>query len=128
VVVDDSGTIVSTGYSGAPRGSIDCTKRKTCWREEHNIPSGQHYEQCFSVHAEQNALIQAGKKSRGATLYISGFEVNTGKYVRAMPCFLCAKMILNSEIATIIIRSEDDRFLVFNPYDIYRKHVKKLLN
>jgi dCMP deaminase len=128
VLVDQSGTIISTGYSGAPRGVLDCTKRKTCWREVNNIPSGQNYERCFSVHAEQNALIQAGKKARGGTMYISGFDVKTGEYERAMPCFLCAKMILNAEISRVVIQTEKDRYISLDPYEIYKGHVKKLLS
>ena len=57
IVKDD--TIISTGYVGAPRGRENCCDRKTCFRMENNIPSGQRYELCRSVHAEMNAIINA---------------------------------------------------------------------
>ena len=115
VIVDKYGTIVSTGYNGAPKGVEHC---KTCWREENNIPSGQSYEKCLSVHAEQNALIQAGKASRGATMYLVGIDMKTGNEVCIPPCFLCAKMILNGEIEKVIMRNNGLHFPQ-NPMDIY---------
>ncbi len=77
IIVDEYNTIVSTGYTGAPRKQMDCTELNTCWRKDHNIPSGSNYERCRSVHAEMNALLQAGKNSRGCTLYLAGFDVET---------------------------------------------------
>lgn len=51
--------IVSTGYNGAPRGRKNCMDLGYCTREAMNIPSGQRYELCRSVHAEMNAIISA---------------------------------------------------------------------
>ena len=60
IVVNDQ--VVSTGYCGAPRGVKDCTTdRKNCYRQIRNVPSGQRYELCRSVHSEQNALINAAR-------------------------------------------------------------------
>ena len=56
VIVKDK-VIVSTGYNGAPRGSINCVDVNKCKRRELNIPSGERYELCEAVHAEQNAII-----------------------------------------------------------------------
>ena len=96
IIVDEYNTIVSTGYTGAPRKQMDCTELKKCWRQDHNIPSGSNYERCRSVHAEMNALLQAGKQARGCTLYLAGFEVGTDELTEIWPCFLCSKMIVNS--------------------------------
>ena len=49
IVKDDE--IISTGYNGAPRGRKNCTDIGTCIREELNIPRGERYELCRSVHA-----------------------------------------------------------------------------
>ena len=49
--------IVSTGYNGAPRGRKNCVDLGRCTREELQVPSGQRYELCRSVHAEANAII-----------------------------------------------------------------------
>ena len=51
--------IVSTGYTGAPRNRKNCCELGRCTRQELNIPSGQRYELCRSVHAEANAIISA---------------------------------------------------------------------
>ena len=67
IVKDDR--IIATGYTGAPRGRKNCEDIGFCTREKLNIPSGQRYELCRSVHAEQNAVIQAdGQKTIGATI------------------------------------------------------------
>lgn len=104
VIVDSAGTIISTGYTGAPCGQRDCLEIGTCWRNDHNIPSGSNYEKCRSVHAEMNAMIQAGKDARGGTMYLAGFEVATGALVGIYPCFLCAKMMKNSGLIKVVVR------------------------
>ncbi len=121
VIVDASGTIVSTGYTGAPAGQQDCLEIGWCWRTENNIPSGTAYEKCLSVHAEQNALIQAGKYARGATMYLHGFDVKTGETVGIYPCFLCAKMIVNAGIEKIIVAEPDGPMSIYPPQEIYDK-------
>ena len=51
--------IISTGYNGAPRGRKNCSELGFCARQKLNIKSGEKYELCRSVHAEQNAIISA---------------------------------------------------------------------
>ena len=98
IVKDDE--IISTGYNGAPRGRKNCNDIGTCIREELNVPRGERYELCRSVHAEQNAIISAARKDMiGATLYEVGVDAKTGKYVEnAMPCAMCKRFIINSGI------------------------------
>ena len=72
--------IVSTGYNGAPRGRRNCGDLGRCTREVMNIPSGERYELCRSVHAEANAIISAARRdSIGATLYLAGRDAKTGE-------------------------------------------------
>ena len=67
VIVKDH-VIVSTGYNGAPRGSINCIDTNRCKRQELNIPSGERYELCEAVHAEQNAIVNgAPERMKDAT-------------------------------------------------------------
>ena len=74
--------IVSTGYNGAPRGRKNCIDLGGCTREAMNIPSGQRYELCRSVHAEANAIISAARSEvLGATLYLL-FHVPPPDYQR----------------------------------------------
>lgn len=98
--------IISTGYSGAPRGRANCADLGFCRREELKVPRGTRYELCRSVHAEQNAIISARRQDMlGATLYLVGKEIATDKLVEnASPCSLCKRFIINSGIDKVIIR------------------------
>ena len=72
--------IVSTGYNGAPRGRKNCMDLGYCTREAMNVPSGERYELCRSVHAEMNSIISAARRDTlGATLYLAGREAKTGE-------------------------------------------------
>ena len=72
--------IISTGYNGAPRGRKNCMDLGYCTREAMNVPSGERYELCRSVHAEMNAIISAARRDTlGATLYLAGREAKTGE-------------------------------------------------
>ncbi len=104
--------IVSTGYVGAPRGRKNCCDLKYCMREKLNIPRGERYELCRSVHAEQNAIISAKRSDMiGATLYLVGKNYSDGHYVEnAMPCALCKRMIINAGIEKVIIRNTKTQY------------------
>ena len=72
--------IISTGYNGAPRGRKNCNDLGYCAREALQIPSGERYELCRSVHAEANAIISASRRDMiGATLYLVGRDAKTGQ-------------------------------------------------
>jgi len=119
VIVDENDTVISTGYTGAPAGMVDCLELQCCWREDNNIPSGTCYEKCKSVHAEQNALIQAGKNARGSKLYLTGIDAKTGNLVDILPCFLCAKMIVNAGISSVIIKMSGG-ISECDPHEVYK--------
>jgi len=120
IIVDEFQTIVSTGYTGAPRKQVDCTEIGRCWRKDHRIPSGSNYERCRRVHAEMNALLQAGKLARGCTLYLAGFDVEPGDLTQIWPCFLCSKMIVNSGVRSVIMRTGDETFKEMDPIALYQ--------
>lgn len=105
-VIVKNDEIISTGYNGAPRGRKNCTDVGTCIREKLQVPRGERYELCRSVHAEQNAIISASRRDMiGATLYIVGVDPKTKEYVeKSMPCALCKRAIINSGLETVIIR------------------------
>ena len=77
-----------------------------------NIPRGQRYELCRSVHAEENAIISASRRDMmGATLYLAGKDVETGEYVAgASSCAMCKRAIINSGITKMIFRDTKDTY------------------
>ena len=118
IVKDDE--IISTGYNGAPRGRKNCNDIGTCIREELNVPRGERYELCRSVHAEQNAIISAARKDMiGSTLYEVGVDAKTGKYVEnAMPCAMCKRFIINSGITKMIFRDSKTKYREIDVQDL----------
>ncbi len=113
-IVVNNDELISTGYTGAPRGRRNCSDLGYCMRQKLNIPRGQRYEICRSVHAEANAIISAARRDLiGATLYLVGRECSDGEYVKnAEPCSMCKRLIINAGITTVIIRRNDDEFSV----------------
>ena len=111
-IIVNNDQIVSTGYVGAPRGRKNCIDLGVCVREQNNIPRGERYELCRSVHAEANAIIHASRESMiGSTLYLVGKDAKTGEYVEnACACSMCKRMIINAGIKKIIIRNTKDKF------------------
>ena len=106
--------IISTGYSGAPRGRKNCIDLGYCTRTKFEMPSGKGYEKCRSVHSEQNAIISAARKNMiGATLYLVGINKRNGKYVNDNePCSFCKRMIINAGIKEVVMRDEKDKYRV----------------
>ena len=115
-IIVNNDEIVSTGYVGAPRGRKNCSDLGYCLRQKMNIPLGERYEMCRSVHAEANAIISAERtKMIGSTLYLVGKEVDTGEYVKdATSCSMCRKMIINAGISTVIIRDDEQHYRTVN--------------
>ena len=99
--------IVATGYTGAPRGRKNCDDMGFCMREHLQIPSGQRYELCRSVHAEANAIISAQRSDMiGANLYLAGKDVKTGAMIDyPESCSMCRRLIINAGIDTVVTRN-----------------------
>lgn len=106
--------IISTGYSGAPRGRANCTDLGFCIRKKMNIPRGSNYEICRSVHAEVNCIISASRRDMiGASIYLVGRDMDTGELVEnASSCTMCKRMIINSGIVDVIIRDTNDKYRI----------------
>ena len=115
-VIVKNDEVISTGYVGAPRGRKNCTDLEYCIRQKKNIPRGERYELCRSVHAEANAIISAEReKMIGSTLYLSGREVSTGDYIsNSNSCSMCKRMIINAGIQSVIVRDSEDEYRVIN--------------
>ena len=115
-VVVKNDEIIATGYSGAPRRRKNCMDLGYCIREKLNIPRGQMYELCRSVHSEVNAIISASRNELiGSTLYLTGKDVRTGELVQdANSCAMCKKIIINAGIEQVIIRDTRDAYRFIN--------------
>lgn len=113
-VIVKNDEIISTGYSGAPRGRKNCLDLGYCKRMISNTPSGAGYEMCRSVHSEQNAIISANRKDMiAATLYLVGINKRNGEYIKDnYPCTLCKRMIINAGIETIIMRDDKENYRI----------------
>mgnify|MGYP000181705673 CR=1 FL=1 len=87
--------------TAAPRGRRNCVDLNYCTREALNIPSGERYELCRSVHAEANAIISAARsEALGATLYMACVEPDTGTLIPgSTSCSMCRRLIINAGIA-----------------------------
>ncbi len=106
--------IVSSGYTGAPRGRKNCIDTGFCVRETLGVPRGERYELCRSVHAEMNAIISASRSDMiGATLYLVGREAKAGDYVaNPAPCSMCKRLIINAGITRVVARTSKTGFNV----------------
>ncbi len=105
-VIVKNDEVISTGYAGAPRGRKNCSDLGTCIRKDLNIPRGERYELCRSVHAEANAIISASREQMiGSSLYLVGTEVSTGELIKnSCSCSMCKRLIINAGIETVYIR------------------------
>lgn len=111
VIVRDD-IIMATGYNGSARGEQNCSDVGKCYREERGIPHGERYELCNAVHAEMNAVIQAGfDKTRNSTLYLAGTD-SDGNRIDAIPCKMCWRVIKNAGITKVVAMNDKDA-----PYD-----------
>ena len=108
--------IIATGYNGAPRGRKNCSDLGYCLREKLEVPRGERYELCRSVHAEQNVIISAERNDMiGSTLYLVGKNFSDGEYVaNARPCALCKRMIINAGIKDIVIRNTKTKYEIID--------------
>ena len=111
--------IISTGYNGAPRGRKNCVDMGFCTREAMQVPRGQRYELCRSVHAEANAIISASRRDMvGSTLYLVGRDAQTGQLLGdATSCAMCRRQVINAGISKVVIRKTDTEFEVVDVQD-----------
>ncbi len=118
-VIVKNDEIVSTGYAGAPRGRKNCSDMGYCLRDSLQIPRGERYEMCRSVHAEANCIISASRRDmQGATLYLVGREVKEDKLVEnANPCAMCKRLIINAGIEQVVIRNSPDEYKIIPVQD-----------
>lgn len=99
VIVGEDKKIKATGYNGTPSKVTSCYELGKCYRIENNIPSGTMYETCRSIHAEQNAIIQAGQdRCKDGTMYIYGHN---------FICILCKRFIVQAGIKDVYLQKDE---------------------
>ena len=103
-IIVKNDVILSTGY---------------CMRDKLNIPRGERYEMCRSVHSEANAIINASRDQMlGGTLYMVCTDPKDGSLVAGTnSCMMCKRMILNAGIAKVVIRDTPTEYRVIDVQD-----------
>lgn len=86
VIVDQEGRVIGTGYNGFPRGVDDAPERY----------SNRELKYEFVVHAEVNAVLTAGHRARGGTLYVYP------AFGSPSMCTGCAKVIIQSGVRRVV--------------------------
>ena len=89
-IVSDDNRILSTGYNGFPQG---CSDDLFPWNRDESAGETKYN---FVVHAELNAILNAGGKSLvGSRIFVSLF-----------PCHECAKAIIQSGVKEVVYLSD----------------------
>ena len=115
VIVGEDKKIKATGYNGTPSKVTSCYEIGKCYRIENNIPSGTMYETCRSIHAEQNAIIQAGQdRCQNATMYIYGHN---------FICILCKRFIVQAGIKDVYLQKDEKSPVQYVTVDEIRKEL-----
>lgn len=123
-VIVKNDRIVSTGYNGAPRGAANCCDKGVCKRQELNVPAGERYELCVAIHAEQNAIMQAGfELTNGATLYLAGINADGTDIDKPDCCMMCKRMVINAGIKRVFFRQPDGTVHTLNPVERWIKEI-----
>ena len=123
-VIVKNDRIVSTGYNGAPRGAANCCDKGVCKRQELNVPAGERYELCVAIHAEQNAIMQAGfELTNDATLYLAGINADSTDIDKPDCCMMCKRMVINAGIKRIFFRQADGTVRTLNPVERWIKEI-----
>ena len=107
-VIVKNGGIIATGYNGTIRGAINCGEDVPCLKDLYEEESEKSYEYCPAVHAEENAVIFAGKRdATGAVMYLSASYGTAGR-----PCFKCRRKIWQAGIEKVIYLSGDNEIRI----------------
>ena len=89
-IVSDDNRILSTGYNGFPQG---CSDDDFPWNRDEALGETKYN---FVVHAELNAILNAGGKSLvGSRIFVSLF-----------PCHECAKAIIQAGVKEVVYLSD----------------------
>lgn len=120
VIVDAENRPISMGYNGPPAGFIHENSWCSGWclrgtiphvyQQTGVIPTDPEYNDCPTLHAEQNALMFADQSTfTSGTIYVSGHV-----------CGICAKLIGNSGLKRVVILDDGVERSYRNSYHWYK--------
>ncbi|TPX50583.1 hypothetical protein SeMB42_g02205 [Synchytrium endobioticum] len=89
--------VVATGYNGTPRGVLNCNMGG-CPRCNDGAARGVALDVCLCLHAEENALLEAGR----ARVEHGGPESGAILYCNTCPCLGCAKKIIQVGVREVV--------------------------
>jgi dCMP deaminase len=84
--------VVSTGYNGTPRGMTNCNEGG-CPRCNNSSKGGADLATCLCLHAEENALLEAGRDRIGGSAIL---------YCNTCPCLTCSVKITQVGISEVV--------------------------
>ncbi|KAJ7161413.1 cytidine deaminase-like protein [Mycena crocata] len=91
VLVRDN-RILATGYNGTPRGITNCNEGGCIQCNGTSYPGNIAYE-CVCLHAEENALLEAGRERVG---------LGSVLYCNTCPCLKCTIKIIQTGVKTVV--------------------------
>lgn len=108
ILVKD-GVIISTGYNGSVRKTINCGEECQCLKDLYDEKPLQSYDHCPAVHAETNVILNAAREgivsTKGATLYLGYIG---GKYNHSdRPCRFCRRIAIQAGIEDALYIDKD---------------------
>ncbi|KAF9195638.1 Deoxycytidine monophosphate (dCMP) deaminase [Haplosporangium sp. Z 11] len=84
--------VIATGYNGTPKNLENCNNGG-CSRCNQGTPCGRGLDRCLCMHAEENALLEAGRERIG-----SGSTI----YCNTCPCLGCAIKIVQVGVSVVV--------------------------
>ena len=127
IVKDDA--IVSTGYNGPARGSVNCNE-VGCLKDIMDLPSYTGYDYCPAVHAEENALLNAarhGSSVMGGILYLYGERVDGNITEEGRPCDRCKRALINAGIKEVVTLTPDGNIKKYKVSDWAKEDAEKYI-
>ncbi|KFH01549.1 cytidine and deoxycytidylate deaminase zinc-binding region domain-containing protein [Toxoplasma gondii MAS] len=97
-IVARGNRVIATGYNGTPSQAANCNAGGCARCNDPSVSQGRALEACECIHAEANALLEAGRdRAMNGTLYVT-----------CLPCLGCAKLVVQSAIRTVVYAEEYD--------------------
>jgi len=128
IIKDDA--IVSTGYNGPARGSVNCFEIG-CIKDLLNLPHYAGYDYCPAVHAEENCVSNAARNGTsvfGGVMYLYGIDAKTNKPIEGMPCPRCKRLIINAGIKEVVTLDKDGNIRHYSTKDWIEEDKQTYIN